>query len=94
MLNEYAGPNDVIFAIAWSGKRHPPDMRPLLGQHFNKFSTAIPPKGIRRGGRTPRNNISSGDLVVERSTRIRGVHSGRAYLISLLPTGVTVDEIQ
>jgi hypothetical protein len=82
VVHQYVSSAGVVYAIAWRGPRKP-DLRELLGTYFGKMAQAkrVPIGGhhivIRRGD----------DLVVDVVGRPRS-SSGRAWVPSLVPTGV------
>ncbi len=95
-LREFTNLDGVIFAISWSGNAHP-DLSALLGSHWNKYDRASR-KG-RGGGHRRRKNlghtdvVQTPDIVVEKGGHMRAIR-GRAYIQSLIPEGVSLDEIQ
>jgi hypothetical protein len=88
-VREYISSTGVIFAIAWSGLRHP-DLRVLLGSYFPDYQAAER-AGPRRHGRRPR-VLRGSAVVVETWGHMRKL-GGRAYAASLLPAGVSAHEI-
>jgi hypothetical protein len=79
----------VVFAVTWSGP-FIPDLRQLLGTHFD----------IMVARQSAQSNASrrffsqhEADLVIE-SGGYQGRFVGRAYLKSVIPAGVTAQEIQ
>ena len=89
-VREYVSRQGIVFAVTWSGPV-PPDLEQLMGAHFTAYSArlaALPHAGLNRSLR-----IELPDLVVESSGHLRA-YSGRAYLPSLLPAGVRIQEIR
>ena len=89
-LREYVAPSGVVFAVAWSGLSHP-DLAPLLGSYRASYQLAL-----QQARRTPGRRhvqLAAGPLVVERWGHMRDLH-GRAYVPSLLPQRVSVDDIR
>jgi hypothetical protein len=90
VVREFSGPNGKVFAVTWSGPAVP-DLRQLLGAHFDTYATpsATGPRPRARAHRT----VARGDLVVQSMGRMRAF-SGKAYLASLVPSGVAIDALQ
>jgi uncharacterized protein DUF2844 len=90
-VREYVS-GDTVFAVAWRGKR-PPNLVSLLGTYFHEYqeaSAAAASTGpVRRGG----TRIQASHVVVETGGHAGDVR-GRAYIPSLLPSGVTPEMIQ
>lgn len=89
-VREYVSPAGTVFAVAWKGP-WPPDLEQLLGSHFSEYQTAVQDPN-RRPGRGPM-TIRAQNLVVELSGHMRDF-SGRAYLVDLVPAGVSVESIR
>jgi Protein of unknown function (DUF2844) len=87
-VREYLSANGTVFAVSWRGPR-PPDLSQLLGSYFTEYQTAAASPHTERGHLL----IRSDNLVVESSGHMRDLR-GRAYDPSLLPPGVSADEIQ
>jgi hypothetical protein len=87
-VKEFLSPSGTVFAVTWRGPR-PPDLSQLLGSYFANYQTAVASQRPQRGHL----RIQSPNLVVESGGHERDLR-GRAYDPSLLPPGVSVDEIQ
>jgi hypothetical protein len=81
VVREYVGADGIVFAVSWSGP-FKPDLRELLGRHFDDFRQASEPVAPTRGAA----QVESGDLVVQQSGHM-GAFEGRAWLQSRLPAG-------
>ena len=79
-----------VFAVTWSGPALP-DLQQLLGAYFPTFKQSMAERRSR-GVRGPV-AMHQNDLVVESRGNMRAF-SGRAYVPSLLPPQVSIDEIQ
>lgn len=90
LIREYASSSGKIFAIAWHTPSFP-DMRRLLGSHFEQFQEAAQRQN-RRGGHGPL-IIQLPGLVVELGGHMRAF-SGRAYLPDQVPADVRDEEIR
>lgn len=91
VLSEYVSGN-TVFAVAWRGKR-PPNLVSLLGLHFQEYqdaSAAAASSGPMRRGMS---HVEGAHVVVETGGHPGDIR-GRAYLPSLLPSGVTKEMIQ
>lgn len=89
-IREYAAGSGKIFAVSWRGP-FMPDLQSLLGTYFPTFKTAVDAR--RAAGVRGPVAVESDDLVVESAGRMRAFN-GRAWVPSLLPPQVSVDEIQ
>jgi hypothetical protein len=87
-LREYRAPDGIVFAVAWTGPAKP-DLSQALGAYFPGYLEAA------RGNGGGHNHIAAtrADLVVVSSGHMRAF-SGRAYLASAIPAGVSLDEIR
>jgi hypothetical protein len=88
LIREYVSPAGKVFGVSWKGPAIP-DLSQLLGASFAQFRNSVHPTPGRRRVAV----VRSGDLVVESIGHQRGF-SGRAYLTSMLPTGVTQEAVQ
>lgn len=87
-VREYLGPTGTVFAVSWRGP-FKPDLRQLLGQYFDTYTSAP-----RRAGSTrSRMAIDSGTLVVRAAGHMRA-HTGLAYAPQWLPPGVNPESLQ
>jgi len=89
-VREFTTPDGVVFAVAWSGLA-PPELGPLLGAFADDYRAARVPRGPRLGVRGAR--VTGQRVVVETWGRPRDLH-GLAWVPSLLPAGVVVDELR
>lgn len=90
LVREYLSPAGVVFAVAWRGLAHP-DLAPLLGSYAPAYQAAER-QAPRQPGRRYR-QVRADRLVVERWGHLRNFQ-GRAYDPTLIPPGVTVDELR
>jgi hypothetical protein len=86
-VREYLGGDGKVFAVSWQGPFRP-DLRQLLGAHYEAFLAAAGPR-LARG---PINMALPG-LVIHMSGHQRAWY-GRAYLPEQLPQNLSVDEIR
>ena len=89
-IREYVSPDGTVFGVAWNGLTHP-DLRPLLGAFYDEY------RQVRQ--QTPREpgrrflHLHGARIVVEKWGHMRDLR-GRAYVPSLVPSGVDTDEIK
>ena len=93
VVREYVS-RDTVFAVAWRGRR-PPNLVSLLGGYFLEYqeaaaAAAAAANGPRMRGAT---RIQGARVVVEAGGHPGDIR-GRAYIPSLLPSGVTKEMIQ
>ena len=91
VVKEYVSPAGKVFAITWHGP-FVPNMQQLLGSYYQQFADAA---AAQREAHTRRRtlNIQQSDLVVQNGGHMRS-YFGKAYVPTLLPQGVSADEIQ
>ncbi len=89
-VREYVSPSGVVFGIAWNGITQP-DLATLLGSYLDDYEQSLH-KAARPHGR--RSLQVKGDrVIVEKWGNMRN-QQGRAYVPSLIPSGVSPDEIK
>ena len=88
LIREYVTPAGKVFGVSWSGPTIP-DLTQILGSYNAEFQSAVHAKAGRRRAAA----VHDSDLVVESSGHMRAFY-GRAYLNSLLPSGVTQDIVK
>ncbi|MEO8048912.1 MAG: DUF2844 domain-containing protein [Acidobacteriota bacterium] len=88
LIREYVTPAGKVFGVSWTGPTIA-DLSQLLGTYNTEFQNALRSKRGRRKAAVVRNS----DLVVESTGHTRDFH-GRAYLNSMLPSGVTEDVVK
>lgn len=89
VIREYVSPSGTVFGVAWQGPSKP-DLRQLLGTHFDDFIQASDQK--QRHGHGPL-VIQLPGLVVVSAGHMRAF-SGKAYLPQILPEGLRPETIQ
>jgi len=89
-VRQFAGPDGVVFAVAWDGPARP-DLAPLLGGYHADYRAALPPRRPRTGARGAR--VVGQQVVVETWGRMRDLH-GLAWVPALLPAGVGRDDLR
>jgi hypothetical protein len=88
LIREFVTPAGKVFGVSWSGPTIP-DLTQLLGSYNTEFQNAVHTKAVRRHAAA----VHDSDLVVESSGHMRAF-IGRAYVNSLLPSGVTQDIVK
>jgi hypothetical protein len=86
VVREFVGLDGKVFAVSWHGP-YMPNLRQTLGKYFDTMASA--PRG-----RADRNHvqIQQGDLVVQNGGHMMSF-SGRAYLASAVPAGVSLGDL-
>jgi hypothetical protein len=83
VVHEYVSPGGAVYAIVWRGPRIP-DLRELLGPYFAQLAS----RDLQGGHHHM--NVKGSDFMV-RSMGHRNTFAGRAWVPSLVPTGVDVE---
>ena len=87
VIREFVAADGNVFAVAWQGPTRP-DLRQALGQYFDAFASAPRTKLSDRR----HVQIHQGDLVVQSGGHMRAL-TGRAYLVSAIPSGVNIGDL-
>jgi hypothetical protein len=90
VLREFLTPDGIVFAVSWRGLVHA-NLSKILGKYYADFDSAMRARRRMRGSRHL--SVRGNQVVVESWGHQRKLQ-GRAYVPSLLPAGVGVDEIQ
>jgi hypothetical protein len=88
LIKEYVTPAGKVFGVSWNGPTIP-DLTQLLGTYSAEFQTTV----RAQPGRRKSGVVHNPDLVVESTGHMRAFY-GRAYVNSLLPSGVTAENVQ
>jgi len=88
-VKEFISQPGVVFAVAWSGSRRP-DLNQLLGTHFDEVDHSLKKAKIKKGHGPIA--MTGSKVHIEMGGHMRSL-SGRAYVVSLLPAGIELDEI-
>jgi hypothetical protein len=89
-VREYLSRDGVVFGVSWSGPA-PPNLRHLLGTHYEAYAAALATlnhPGLHRSVR-----VALPELVVESGGHLRA-YGGRAYLPLAVPAGVPTAELR
>jgi hypothetical protein len=90
-IREYAAADGTIFAIAWKGISHP-DLSSIMGDYFSDYQKTSKNLAKQKGHR-PHAIVRSPSVVVEKFGHMRAAQ-GKAYVLALLPEGVSANDIQ
>ena len=88
VLTEYVDQSQTVFAVRWQGPVLP-DLSQLLGDYFPTFKDEA--SRLRQAGQRGPVSVNATDLILVSSGRM-GRFSGYAFVPSLLPVGVSVDD--
>jgi hypothetical protein len=88
VVKEFVSPAGKVFAVAWAGP-FMPDLRQTLGRYFDAYQSGPRSRTMRRRLA----QVNAPDLVVLSGGRPRAF-VGQAYVPSLMPAGVTPDQIK
>jgi hypothetical protein len=91
-VHEYVSRQGQVFAVTWQGSV-PPNLRQLLGEYFGRFQSAAVVAHQQSPGQHRQFNLAQPDFVILSSGRLRNFR-GIAYLPTLLPAGVTAEQLQ
>jgi Protein of unknown function (DUF2844) len=87
VITEYVSEAGLVFGVSWSGPNLP-DLSSLLGSSFSAFQSANQRASANKTRARGPIVVRNGDLTVESHGHMRAFR-GRAFLNSLLPSGVT-----
>ena len=91
-MREYVASSGVVFGVAWNGLIRP-DLTQLLGAYANEYHEALRRILHSKGKGRNRLDVKTNRVVVQQWGHMRNLR-GRAYVPSLIPSGVGVDEIR
>jgi hypothetical protein len=87
-VREYVAPSGTVFAVTWNASKAP-DLRQLLGAYFERYAAEAK---VHRSGHHLL-SIDTPDFVASAVLSQRGSR-GRAILRTLVPGGVTNEELR
>jgi hypothetical protein len=90
VIREYVSPEGVVFAVAWRQHNGVQNLEHLLGAYYAEYSQTVS-KQPRRSHRFL--HVETEQAVVETGGRMGAVW-GRAWVGSLLPTGLSPGDIK
>lgn len=89
-VREYADSSGVVFAVGWNGISKP-DLDALFGSYYSEYKDAFANNPRNYGTKSV--SLKTSKLVIHRSGRMRDQH-GFAYVQSLVPEGVNVEDLK
>ncbi len=89
LIREYSDLNGLVFAVDWSGPVIP-DLASLLGAYFSWFKAHTDQARSEGNYRAPV-NVDRNDVVIRSNGRMRNFF-GHAYVPTLVPAGVTLED--
>ncbi len=91
-VREYVTRSGQVFAVTWRGP-FMPNLQQLLGNYYSRFQSAAVAAHQAHPGIHRQLSVVQPDLVLLSAGRMRDFH-GIAYLPALVPTGVSVSDLQ
>ena|ERR1700730_7653919 len=91
VVKEYVSPAGKVFAITWHGP-FIPNMQQFLGTYYEQFASAAKAQRESAPGHRPV-SVRQPGFVFQNGGHMRS-YFGKAYDPTMLPQGVTADEIQ
>lgn len=88
-VREYASATGLVFAVSWRGISKP-DLPTLFGSYFNEYKEALDEVPKQFGAKTV--SFETSQMVIRRGGRMRD-QRGLAYIPSLVPEGVRVEDL-
>jgi hypothetical protein len=90
LVHEYTTRQGTVFAVSWQAA-WPPNLPQLFGNYYKQYQDAA--VAHSRPGMHRQLSVANPDFVVESTGRMRSFR-GKAYVPSLVPTGVSVADLQ
>lgn len=90
VIREYTSSDGMVFGLSWRHHTGLLNLESLFGTYYGEYSQAVAQQA-RQSQRFHR--IESEHLIVERGGRM-GATWGRAWIVPLLPPGISKDSIQ
>lgn len=88
VVKEFVSQEGTVFGVSWQGPTVP-DLRQFLGPYYSQLQQAMQSRTRRRGPLVVRTD----QVVIETGGHQRAFH-GRAYVPSLLPSGISQAVVQ
>jgi hypothetical protein len=92
LIHEYVTPQGKVFAVTWRGS-FPPNLQQLFGSYFDQYQTAAAASAQMHPGMHRMLTVTQPDFVMQSIGRARAFH-GKAYVPSLVPSGVAIATLQ
>jgi len=90
VVEEYVSSAGKVFAVAWHGP-FMPEMQQVLGAYYQQYSAALQAQAPHYGHNPL--NIQQPGFVLQTGGHMRA-YFGRAYIPTMLPSGVQAEEIK
>jgi hypothetical protein len=90
LIHEYTTRQGTVFAVSWQAPL-PPNLAQLFGNYYKQYQDAA--AAHSRPGMHRQLNVANPDFVAASTGRLRSFR-GVAYVPSLVPTGVSVADLQ
>ena len=89
IVHEFVNPAGQVFEVTWNGKGKRPDMRQILGTHFDKFNAPVSQKARNDKHATARRaDRVAADFEMHSAVHNR-IFTGTAHLPSQLPASLS-----
>jgi hypothetical protein len=89
-IKEYASADGVVFAVSWRGISKP-DLSTLFGSYFQEYKTVDDNTPKQMGKRSV--TMKTSKMVLRRGGHMRDMR-GFAYIPSLVPSNVNIEDLQ
>ena len=90
VIREYVSPDGIVFAVAWRQQTGVVNLEQLLGSYYAEYSQAV----LNQPRKSQRfRHVETEHAVIEAGGRMGAVW-GRAWVGSLLPSGISQDSIK
>ncbi|HWW21274.1 MAG TPA: DUF2844 domain-containing protein [Steroidobacteraceae bacterium] len=90
LIREYVTPHGQVFAVTWRGP-FPPNLQQLFGSYYKQYQSAAASNATLGMHRIF--SVTQSDFVAQALGRMRAYH-GKAYVPSLVPSGVFLAALQ
>jgi len=92
LVHEFETPQGKIFAVTWSGP-FLPNLTQLFGSYYDQYRTASAASAAAHPGMHRQITISQPDFEMQALGRMRSFR-GKAFVPSLVPSGVSVADLR
>lgn len=90
-VKEFSDAGHTVFAVYWRGPSRP-DLQALLGSYYPRYQDAIDTY-LHQNGNQRHARLTAQDLVIEIGGTMRNLF-GFVYVPSLIPAGLSIDDIR
>jgi hypothetical protein len=92
LIHEYVTPQGKVFAVTWRGP-FPPNLQQLFGSYFDQYQAAAAVSAQMHTGMHRMLTVNQPDFIMQSIGRARAFQ-GKAYIPSLVPSGVSIAALQ